>query len=280
MEKILSENKTHITLHGKEGYLYLNNDCNQEILQHYGDNWKTDAKYIDYINDNNNKYSNYLFMVFPDKSIIYPEYLPFGTRRHKRPSVNLLKNRRVKFVDLYNHCIANKSKMQVYAKTDTHITHEYGLSVVKYILNNIDPTIKTDLDIRFDEIDFSGDLTSPLNNGVRPFTSEKYKKLVSNISFSCSYCDTNINDITIDNYWDPKVDRRNVLVKLKNNNPQNGHKILIFGTSFSYIIKDIFVLFVSEVYFIYNKVDDELVNKIKPTYIIDERVERFLQTFY
>lgn len=284
----MEENIMYKTLHGKDNYLFLINDSNQELKQHFS-NFTFDIKVLnnvcEYIKRNTSKYKNYIIFILPDKSVIYPEYLPkeydkYNKNKIQRFSVNYIKKKVGSYViDLYDFIIQCKQLgIQTYPKTDTHISPLMSLYLVKHILYNIDNTIEfPEFDLK--EITFYGDLTSEINNGKRPYVPEKILIPDHNIKYSVKYFryeNNKLNDIQIENYWFPDIDRRNIVIYLTNPNASNNHKLLLFGTSFSEKMKDFYILFVHEVYFIYSRVNDDLIDLISPTYIINERVERGL----
>lgn len=283
----MNNDTTYKTLHGKDGYLFLINDASYELDQHFRE-YKFNINTLDYrceqIQKNKLKYKNYMYVIFPDKSVVYPEYLPdeYDIDKIKRFSADYIKsnvNNNDVVIDLYDFIKKYKNTgMQTYSKTDTHTSQIMNLNVTKYLLNIIDKTIELP-EFNLKETIFRGDLASTLNNGDRPYIKETMLIPIHNIKYSTEYLKYENNNLTnskVENYWLSDVDRRKTLVHLTNPNASNKHKILIFGTSFSYNMKDQMILYVHDVYFIYNSVIDDLVDIIQPTYIINEIVERFL----
>lgn len=281
-----TRNNRYKTLHGLNGYLFLTNDSNRELEQHFTD-FKFNINILDnvckYIQINTTKYKNYIIIIIPDKSVIYPEFLPnYDISKIKRYSIDYIKQQVGSLViDLYDFFMNHKKAgIQIFHKTDTHITPFMALLLVKYLLNKIDNTIELkNFDLK--EIAFNGDLSSVINNGNRHYTPETTLVPIHNMIYTIKYFmykDNKLTEIRIHNYWSPDIDRRNIVIHLQNPHIliSNNHKILLFGSSFSYSLKDMYILYVHDVYFIYNKVIDDLIELLSPTYIVNERVERGL----
>jgi len=75
------------TLIGKEGYLFLQNDECNELLVH--------CKNLDLIQDKQLKQYKHidktLIIIYPNKSLIYKEYLPDGYNIKYRPGLEIYK---------------------------------------------------------------------------------------------------------------------------------------------------------------------------------------------
>jgi len=72
------------SMKGKNDILFLVNDSNNEILQHYSDINNFDNSKLLLLNKINYNYNiclnnsiKYYFFIIPDKSVVLKEYLPF-----------------------------------------------------------------------------------------------------------------------------------------------------------------------------------------------------------
>ena len=102
------------TLVGKDDCLFLHNDSARELEVHCNNlNLVSDPKLYKY------SFPNYFLTIYPDKSLIYKDYLPDGFCFKYRPAFdiykNVLKNRLFDGYDIL------KNEENTYYKTDTHI---------------------------------------------------------------------------------------------------------------------------------------------------------------
>ena len=166
---------------GKEDWLFLFNDSNQAIHQYTGD-IKLDSKTIDDYKKHYEQLTEFysergiyhLLVVVPGKEYIYPEFLPDGIskaidsdvkQRFKEVANSILKK---KVFDLEPVLLSNKSKGQLYFKTDSHWNFLAAEIASGAIIDNLReefksiPRIDTDrykLDIRKESSDPNMDLS-------------------------------------------------------------------------------------------------------------------------
>jgi hypothetical protein len=266
------------SLKGKDGYLFLVNDSNNEIRQHYDQTYlnkfnETLFKKIlnsrhSYCNNNNIKY--FFFMV-PDKSYVCRELLPFDIKFIKR-NYNKIENLVPDFSD--------KLDPSCYWKTDTHINFLGGKEITYNILNHIDPNInRAVFDKLIDEqMDVSDDYT------IQPACD-----LVSKWSYSKEELEEYLNEKQI--FYTNKYTRdlENIPEKFKFNSKRQTYscinsesftdkRVLIFRDSSTEFLKNIMSIYPKEQlcywdHWCFNK---ELIEWYKPDIILEIRTERLL----
>lgn len=268
-----------LSLKGKEGYLFLINDSNNEIKQHF------DQSYInkfnpslfienlkikqDYCKNNN---INYYFFMVPDKSYVCKELLPFNIKLIKR-NYDLIKNLIPDFTGKLDH--------SCYWKIDSHINFLGGKEFSYHLLNHIDKNFKKDdFNKLINEqiimnyaICLDGDLISPDNWSYTDEEREKYTK----------YKDLYLNNKFL------KDLKRSLPEKFKFNSDretyyylnENGFtdlKVLILRDSSTIYLDNVLSIYFKEIilywdHWIMNK---ELIEWYKPDIILEIITERFL----
>ena len=129
-----------LSLKGKDGYLFLINDNNNEIRQHFDHSYIDKFKSSlfsenlnikkDYCQNNNIKY--YFFMI-PEKSYVCRDLLPFDIKIIKR-NYELIKNLIPDFTEKLDH--------SCYWKNDSHINFLGGKKFSYHILIILIKTLK------------------------------------------------------------------------------------------------------------------------------------------
>jgi hypothetical protein len=281
------------TLIGKNNYLFLINDACRELEVHC-DNLnlvkdKTLAKY---------DVKNFLLIVFPNKSLIYKNYLPDEYVFKYRPALNdYSKIFNEKIIDSYE---VLKNENDVYYKTDTHINLKGNYIVYKYFIKKINEIYKLNLISR--EIDIEckecvltdlkcgiGDLLWHSNLGDQKVEEKKDTYYYSN----------NIKNYYYNHVIDKNDDLRILSKELVDKNEQlegklisweilsenilhkknisnNKFKIIIFYDSFLILALDLYLELFEEIYMIKDIYNKQFIDKIKPDYVFEFRVERFL----
>jgi len=281
------------TLIGKNGYLFLTNDSGRELEVHC--NNLNLVKYEDLKKYN---FKNFCLVVFPNKSLIYKQHLPDNYDAKYRPAFdiyrNVLKN---KIIDTYD---VLKKADDVYYKTDTHINTKGNYIVYKHFIHelnkmynlHIEPKEITVLNRKcaLPELNIGkGDLLWKLNLGeqiVENHTDTFYYSNEVEYIYATKKIQTN-DQIRILNY--NLIDQNsslngsildwNVISKYilyKKNNSKNKQKILIFYDSFLLELLSLYLELFEEVYMVKNNYDNNLINIIKPDFVFEFRVERFL----
>lgn len=281
------------TLIGKNGYLFLQNDSGRE-LEVCCDN-------LNLVKDNDLKkynFTNFCLIVFPNKSLIYKEYLPDNYDVKYRPSFDayskVLKN---KIIDTYD---VLKNEDDVYYKTDTHINIKGNYIVYKYFIEkfnqlynlNIEPKeitllskkcILSELQLGLGDLLWKSNLGEQLvenhtdtfyySNQIEPtYVSRKIQ-----ITDKIRILNTNLID---QNYsLNGSIIDWNIISKYilyQKNVSDNKFKILIFYDSFLIGLLSLYLELFEEVYMIKSVYDNNIINIIKPDFCVEFRVERFL----
>jgi hypothetical protein len=165
------------TLIGKNGYLFLQNDSCKEIEVHNNNLCLVDLQFYKRYETILDKF---LFIVIPNKSLIYAEHLPDIYNLQYRPGFDLYSNYfKHHLIDMFPSLV----NLDTYYKTDTHINIKgaliiynnfidkinnlFGLTIVKqeYTLNAIECKSLCELCIGI------GDLTWSSNLGNQPLSS-------------------------------------------------------------------------------------------------------------
>lgn len=289
------------TLIGKENYLFLINDSANEIEKHCDPNYKANNDYI----NNYTSYNNILLIVYPDKSYVYRKYLPDKYSAKYRPFIEqykkILNN---KILDTYE---VLKNEDDIFYKTDTHINLKGNCLVYNFFVDNV----KKILNVELPKVDISnirkktvpslsdlgigiGDLTWKINLGEQVLEDNTdnyyydegaaivYSKTILSEDTSISLLKLNekntFDDYTTQNYgniFNWNIVSEYVLYK-KNIDANNNLKVLIFYDSFLIQGIHLYINLFKEIYFVKSIFSSNYCNIIKPDFIFEFRVERFL----
>ena len=284
---------TNKTLIGKNNYLFLINDSGDELNIHCNNILKiTDMTLSRYKNN------NIIFFIYPNKCLIYKDYLPSQYNVKYRPAFDVYKQKfKHNLYDLYDIL---KNEEDIYYKTDTHINIKGNYVVYKFFIKIINKRLN--LNLKYKHLDLSvincelktlpygiGDLTWDTNLGNQHLDDIK-DNFYFNDQITCFYCiykiDTTnnikfLNSDLIDNTnnmereivtWDIVS---KYIIYIKNDHKIN-LKILIFYDSFLLHALPLYFYLFNEIYFVKNHYSYDLIEKIKPDYVFEFRVERFL----
>jgi len=281
------------TLIGKQNYLFLCNDNNEELKIHCENLLK-----IHDLSLSKYTFKNYIIFVYPNKSLIYKNYLPDEYKIKYRPALEIYKK---KFNNnLYDLHDILKNHNNIYYKTDTHINIKGNYIVYKYYIKIINQI----LDLRIKPIELIlyekecelntlpygiGDLTWKSNLGEQILSDIKdnfyyndeitwfYCKYIIRDDNNIKFLNYNLNDNTNNLkgtivYWDV-ISKYIINVKNQDKIPM---KIIIFYDSFLLNILPLYFYIFNEIYFIKSTYSNDLINLIEPDYVFEFRVERFL----
>ena len=267
------------TLIGKQGYLFLMNDSARELDVH--------CKNVCLVNDltlSRFTFPNYCLFVYPDKSFLYKDYLPDQYVAKYRPALeiyqSILKERCIDLLD----CL----KGDVYYKTDTHINLKGGYIVYQTFIQTVNHLfswnlVPKQLDLQQKTCTLSslqigiGDLTWPNNLGdqiIDPMDTYYYHP---SLSFYCKPLD---GVKILNEYLEDKTDTITfidweIVTKYVFYVYNKGPKVLIFYDSF--LLQSLGLYFdLFEVYFVKDVYSSMWIERIKPDYVFEFRVERFL----
>lgn len=282
------------TLIGLNEYLFLINDSCKELEVHCNN--------LNIVNKNNlSKYNfkNFLLVVFPNKSLIYKKYLPKQYDPKYRPALDdYINHFGNKIIDTYDIL---KNETNTYYKTDTHINMKGGYLVYKYFIQKLNEIYNLNIkskeikllskDCILTELRYGiGDLLWKSNLGEQMIEDKTdifyysddikyiyYNHVINkndNLRILNKENLRDINDTLEDSLITWEILSNNILYK-KNNCP-NKNKILIFYDSFLISLLDLYLELFEEVYMVKDIYNNKFIDMIKPDYVFEFRVERFL----
>lgn len=283
------------TLIGKEGYLFLQNDSAGELEIHCRNICTANINTINLYR----LYNNLILIIFPDKTIVCNRFLPDGYNAKYRPSIDIYKKLlQDKVIDTYD-IVKN---IDSFYKTDTHMNFLAAYKCYIHAVNEINKKFSINIipiDIKIDNKECIlsdlglgiGDLTWEMNLGNQILDSKLdsyyYTNDISNIY--CTYNITNNGNIRILNnsFKDITEDLENNTIDWNiiskyilytNNSKCNNHfKTLIFYDSFLLSTLNLWMNTLSETYFVKSIFNPQLIDIIKPDYIFEFRLERYLR---
>jgi hypothetical protein len=282
------------TLIGKDNYLFLINDDSKELHQHCNN-----LTLIQDPNLSRYTFNNYFITVFPDKSVQCKNYLPDNYKAKYRPSIEIyLKKFKNKLLDTYPIL---KDTSDIFYKTDTHMNLKGCYLVYCEFIKKINILYTLNLLVKPVKIEQRqcilantgfgiGDLTWSDNLGNQTLNDVNDTYYFSNDvpPFYNSYKINNSSDIRILNHnledKTKELEDKNEFLHWtiisnhiihKNTNP-NTKKVVIFYDSFLLSTLPLYIDLFQNVYFIKEVFNTSLLNKIKPDYVFEFRVERFL----
>ena len=280
LEDILSLGLKH-SLKGKNGFLFLINDANNEIRQHF------DSKYINKFNskkfldeynfkkklfkDNNIEY--YFFDV-PDKSVVCKNLLPFQLN-----NINLKRN-----VDLINEIIDFKEYLNYscYYKFDSHINFKGGEILSFLILNHIDNKFNVNewnniITTEYQEEKYirNNDLLYPQNWSYSYKEREHILNQINNDAEIIIKPKT-VTSLEIKDEF--KFCKKRPSHYFYNPNSYSDKTALIYGDSTFEFFMPYFEFYFRNMFYYWDhsSLNDKLIHYVNPNMIIELRIERFI----
>ena len=267
-----------LTLKGKDGYLFLINDSNNEIRQHF------DQSYINNFNPNffierlkskidycNKKNMKYFFFIVPDKSYVCKDFLPFDVKIIKR-NYDLIKHVFPDFSEKLDHTC--------YSYTDSHINFSGGKELSFYFLNHINNNFKRNDYIKLIEEQMiiesnisTGDLTLSVNWS---YSDEEKLEYINEKSITMyNKCLISMKDDLPEKF---KFSSQRETFYYLNEKGFTNLKVLVLRDSSTIYLNNILSVYFKEIllywdHWIFNK---EIIEWYKPDIIVDIRTERFL----
>lgn len=247
---------------GKEDWLfYKSTEDGDPISDYQGINHYDEATmqaFADKLTNERNQFANYgidfYILSIPNKSSVYPEYMPDTIERKDTTSrTDLLmkyleENTDLNVVDAKPTLVKAKKKKQVYYKSDTHFNQIGAFVTVQALKDKIDGKTDSLKNVKFDKVmdNYSGDLAC-----------------------LCDMQDTFNNDIQY------QLDAATVNTKIKSNK-----KILVIGDSFSEVMQSIMCQYFTEVQTINIwSFEPSLLDEYKPDIVVWEHAERYTDRF-
>lgn len=289
----MNESVLNKTLIGLDNYLFLINDSCKELEVHCNN--------LNLVNNKNlTRYdlNNFLLIVFPNKTLIYKEYLPKCYNVKYRPAIeDYIKFFDTKIIDTYNIL---KNKKDIYYKTDTHINMKGNYIVYKYFIDKVNEIYNLNIVAREINILNKECFLTDLRYGLGDllWKSNLGDQIVENKNDTFYYSDNlkylyyehiiNKNDdlrildrelIDINHELEGSLISWEILSKnilYKKNKTENKFKVLFFYDSFLISVLNLYLELFQEVYMVKDIYNKEIIKKINPDYVFEFRVERFL----
>lgn len=247
---------------GKEDWLfYKSTEDGDPISDYQGINHYDEATMqavADKLTNERNQFANYgidfYILSIPNKSSVYPEYMPDTIERKDTTSrTDLLmkyleENTDLNVVDAKPSLVKAKKKKQVYYKSDTHFNQIGAFVTVQALKDKIDGKTDSLKDVKFDKVmnNYSGDLAC-----------------------LCDMQDTFNDDIQY------QLDAATVNTKIKSNK-----RILVIGDSFSEVMQSIMSQYFAEVKTVNIwSFELSLLDEYKPDIVVWEHAERYTDRF-
>lgn len=247
---------------GKEDWLfYKSTEDGDPISDYQGINHYDEATMqavADKLTNERNQFANYgidfYILSIPNKSSVYPEYMPDTIERKDTTSrTDLLmkyleENTDLNVVDAKPILEKAKKKKQVYYKSDTHFNQIGAFVTVQALKDKIDGKTDSLKDVKFDKVmnNYSGDLAC-----------------------LCDMQDTFNDDIQY------QLDAATVNTKIKSNK-----RILVIGDSFSEVMQSIMSQYFAEVKTVNIwSFEPSLLDEYKPDIVVWEHAERYTDRF-
>lgn len=267
------------SLKGRNDFLFLINDNNNEIKQHFDDSYKSlFNKEIFVHNFQSNKRFceenniDYQFFLVPDKSVVCKEFLPFSIKKV---------NRNYHSIDYLFPDFAENLYYNCYFKGDSHINFLGGKELTFNILNHLDDSfsrenfndlIKEQMLITKTKV--NGDLTSDENWSYSEDSLKKYLQ-EDMVHYSNKYIEFVNNTIPRDFQY---VGERKTEY-IKNQKAFSNLRVLVLRDSSTNFIINFLSLYFKELlsYWDHWQFNKELISWYKPDVIIEIRTERFLE---
>lgn len=286
---------TNKTLIGKNNILFLINDLNEELEVLCNNKLK-----VHDITLSRYSFDNFFLFVYPNKSLIYKEYLPdeYNNTKNYRPALDIYKNKLLNNIyDLYEIL---KNEDDIYYKTDTHINVKGNYIVYKFVIEIINSRLNTNIIPKTINLSVKkcnlitlglgiGDLTwkSNLGQQVLQDVSDNFYFTDETSWFYCSYKiqeESNIkflNNELMDEtstLKDKTADWNiisNYIINVKNTN-KIPLKIIIFYDSFLLNVLPLYFDLFNEVFLLKKYYSNDIIKLINPDYVFEFRIERFL----
>lgn len=265
---------------GKEGWLFYNSESDLMYGSYSRRNLLSRVELDFYVKQEKERKTileekgiKYLYFICPNKSTIYPEYLPYQMKMQIRDTVSKtdqIISHFAKFlpdlqmIDVRNAILSAKKK-QLYRKLDSHwndlgayYAYKSFMEQTKDVFGD-EPIELKDFDIVWKKSQ-QGDLLNMLGLCEQELTSEDIPIFTLKRKIEI------IND---DGPMPNSYGKRNPDAK-------NGMRVLFFRDSYGSAFIQFFSLHFKETYFVWTDYDQKTVDLIKPDVVVVSKVERRL----
>ena len=283
--KIASNGKTF----NINNFLFLINDSSLELHQHFTNTHVNDTSYNNIINVLNYKNdfcrkldSTYIFGINPDKSFCLKNIIKSDNSSlvENRYFVDVFKKNIIKYnfkiVDFYDVFDGLNNVEDFFYKSDSHINKEGSLLYVNYLIKflKINNNLKNDL-IETVNNNYWGDLTSDKNYNISNIDKSTFVETTKNLYVDSKQFEFVNLPLTYTNTYE----RNNIYVR--NNSSTNNLKVIFLCDSTIFNDWTMYAYNFLETIFIWDHLyfPTELIDKIRPNYVIELRTERFLYSY-
>lgn len=275
----IKEQRLKLSLKGKSRYLFLFNDGNNEILQHFDDDYKSNFDKKSFLEHFSYKKSlfdelniDYAYFVVPDKSVVCKDVLPFQIENIRREICEISEV----------HDFASVLTPDDYFKNDTHMNFQGGGKLAFKILNYLD-----------DSFDFE-----TYNNLISNYSTKEdevhkhdlvaYKNWSYSLFEKFSYIRTDVkthhHPISLE-FLNENIPKRFEKCKernsehFKNEKSFSNLKVLIFHDSTIEYLKWDFSFYFREMFLFWDHghLNKDLIKWYNPDLILEIRIERFFE---
>jgi hypothetical protein len=290
----MSNNKTLI---GKDGWLFLKNDSANEIQKHIDEFSNIRIESLHRYDIVKNKY---FITIFPDKCFVCRSKLPYGYDVKYRADLDVYKK---KFGDyLFDGYEVIGDEIDKYYKTDNHMNFKGTVQIYFEFVKRINSLFNLDLIEKKVNVEFKivdrlndvghGDLTWSFNIGDQILyditdiyyysndITDLYPTKILENKHGVNFLTLenvelkNNSSLVIGELFDWHIVSKYILHRKNKSEPK--YKVLIFYDSFLLSTLFLYLDLFDEVYMQKNMFDQNLVDVIKPDYVFEFRVERFL----
>lgn len=285
------------TLIGKNGYLFLQNDSSNEIYRHV--NGASNIT-VESLNRYDILKGRFFISIFPNKSFVCRSQLPDGYDLKYRADIEIYKQKFGGYLLDGYELIGDD--IETFYKTDTHMNLNGTIKIYCEFVKKINAMFNLDIVEKNFTIESRnvyslgevshGDLTwgNNLGDQVLDHRSDVYyysddiinlypREILENKhNITCFDLQGNelkdCNSSVIGTPFDWNVISKYIFYKKNKDTPR--YKVLIFYDSFLLSTLFLYLELFDEVYMQKNVFDPELVKLLKPDYVFEFRVERFL----
>ena len=278
----LKQQKFKLCLKGKSKYLFLFNDGNAEILQHYDETYHVKFDKNEFLENYyfkktlfNERDIKYAYYSVPDKSVVCKEFLPFQADDTYRI---------VEEIYEINDFIFDLTS-EDYFKNDSHMNFKGGEKLAFNILNHLDNTFDKETyinliqnySIKKDEMHLY-DLVAYQNWSYSVFEKR---------SFLRTDTKTHHQPISLELLYDSIPDefkkcRERKSDYFKNDKSFSDLKVLIFHDSSIEYLKWYMTFYFREMFLFWDhgSLNKELIKWYNPDLILEIRIERFIENIH
>ena len=284
----LGESSSSNVILGNKGWFFLSKAGDQNELNYYRSINPFTQKELDRWKLVLEKRKNwlasqgirYILVIAPNKTTIYPEFLPSSLNRVTKESrldrliAYMKQNSNVEILDLRASLISAKEKELIYHPKDTHwndlgafIGYQQIVKSISISHPNLKPLSRSDFKVEISNE--SSDLINMM--GLNSTTTDRRLSLVKKTENLAFEVESGI-------FYQPElpIEKRPFATELKNSNTPN---ILMFHDSFTSSLRPFLSETFSRIVYVWeDKLDNKIVKKERPNIVIQEIVERKLMT--